>query len=113
MLLSIAETFSRYPAGRYRSDGPFSGERFREELLVPALLEADSAGSELVVQLDGTTTYSSSFLEESFGGLVRSKRVPLHTIQKRLKIRADDIAFRPAQLDAQSYILDEIKRQRK
>lgn len=66
-VIDIAKDFSRYPAGRFISDGPFSGERFRNEFLVPALQNNEK----IVVNLDGTRGYGSSFLEEAFGGLVR------------------------------------------
>lgn len=65
--LSVARDFSRYPAGRYKSDGPFSGERFRDELLVPAI----NSGARITIDLDGVRGFGSSFLEEAFGGLVR------------------------------------------
>jgi hypothetical protein len=65
--ISIARDFSPSPAGRFRADGPFPGEAFREDVLLPKLQEAD----ELVIDLDGTSGYGSSFLEEAFGGLVR------------------------------------------
>ncbi|WP_066589826.1 STAS-like domain-containing protein [Sphingomonas pruni] len=66
-VINIARDFSRAPAGRYVSDGPNSGERFRTEFLVPAL----SGEQAVTVELDGTRPYGSSFLEEAFGGLVR------------------------------------------
>jgi STAS-like domain of unknown function (DUF4325) len=66
--ISVAQDFSPSPAGRYRSDGTFSGEAFREDLLVPALKESE----QIVIDLDGTSGYGSSFLEEAFGGAVRS-----------------------------------------
>jgi hypothetical protein len=77
MMISIANNFTQTPAGRYKTDGPFSGERFREELLVPAL----KAGNNIEINLDGTLGFGSSFLEEAFGGLVRAgfKAVDLHT----------------------------------
>ena len=34
----IARDFSPSPAGRYPADGPFNGEKFRETLLLPAML---------------------------------------------------------------------------
>ncbi|CAD85291.1 MULTISPECIES: STAS-like domain-containing protein [Nitrosomonas] len=71
-IINIRENFSRYPAGRYRADGPYNGEKFREELLVPALSEAIDKGEKVKVELDGVRGYNSSFLEEAFGGLVRS-----------------------------------------
>lgn len=67
MQISIARDFSPSPAGRFRADGPFPGEAFREDVLLPKLKEVD----ELYIDLDGTSGYGSSFLEEAFGGLVR------------------------------------------
>ncbi len=68
IMISISNDFSRTPAGRYHSDGPFSGQKFREEFLIPKL----KAGSEIEVDLDGELGYGSSFLEEAFGGLIRA-----------------------------------------
>lgn len=65
--IDIGSEFTRFPAGRYVSDGIFSGEKFRDTVLVPAL----RAYREVRVLLDGTMGYGSSFLEEAFGGLVR------------------------------------------
>ncbi|KAA0011493.1 DUF4325 domain-containing protein [Billgrantia pellis] len=65
--IELAKVFSRYPAGRYKSDGPFSGEKFREEMLLPFINNEDL----VVIVLDGAMGYGSSFLEEAFGGLVR------------------------------------------
>lgn len=66
-MISVLNNFSENPAGRYRTDGPNSGQRFREELLAPALETSDS----VTVDLDGALGFGSSFLEEAFGGLVR------------------------------------------
>lgn len=70
-MISIAKDFSAFPAGRVDHDGPYNGERFRKEILVPALKGAEKANSILVVQLDGLKSCGSSFLESAFGGLVR------------------------------------------
>ncbi|WP_298196519.1 STAS-like domain-containing protein [Novosphingobium sp.] len=69
-VIDIAKDFTRFPAGRYKSDGPYSGERFRDDILIPALRKHGA----VVLKLDGTMGYGSSFLEEVFGGLVRSKQ---------------------------------------
>lgn len=67
--INVGVAFARYPAGRYRTDGPHSGQRFREEFLVPVLNE--QAG---IIEIDLTLArgLKSSFLEEAFGGLVRA-----------------------------------------
>lgn len=67
-VIDVAVDFTRFPAGRYREDGRFSGERFRDEFLIPALKKREP----FIVKLDGTMGYGSSFLEEAFGGLARA-----------------------------------------
>ena len=66
-VIEIAQEFSRYPGGRYYSDGPYSGQEFREKVLIPAIEK--EGRFELV--FDGARGYGSSFLEEAFGGLIR------------------------------------------
>jgi STAS-like domain of unknown function (DUF4325) len=106
--LSIANDFSRYPAGRTRRDGEFSAQRFREEKLVPALKKAQTIGGRVIVVLDGVYGYSSSFLEETFGGLVRSKLFPAAWLRKALLIEASDPIYTSYKLDAESYLQDEL-----
>ena len=68
----VAKDFTTSPGVRYRHQSDYSGEQFREEILEPKLKQAISSSDKLMVYLEGTTGYSSSFLEESFGGLVRT-----------------------------------------
>ncbi len=63
--------FSITPGSRYKSEGNFSAEEFREDILIPAFNEAVEAGKKLVIDLDGTIGYGTSFLEAVFGGLAR------------------------------------------
>ncbi len=72
MELSIAHSFSRTPGARYPSEGPNSGEEFRERILAPMFREAIRNKQVLTVDLDGVVGYATSFLEEAFGGLVRT-----------------------------------------
>ncbi len=82
IVLNIAKQFSRSPAGRYLSDGPFSGQAFRENFLLPALRQSES----VEVQLDGALGFGSSFLEEAFGGLVRECGFQAEALHKKLRI---------------------------
>lgn len=66
-MITIARDFSPSPSTRYRHEGPNSGQRFREELLEPAL----KLGGNVQVSFAGVVGFGSSFLEEAFGGLVR------------------------------------------
>lgn len=65
--IHVAKEFSKTPGGRYREDGPHSGEEFREDVLIPMLKVHDK----LDIFLDGARGYPSSFLDEAFAGLVR------------------------------------------
>jgi hypothetical protein len=78
--IDIGKDFSDVPSGRFPEDGDFNGERFRKEFLVPALNSADV----VVVLLDNTEGYGSSFLEEAFGGLVRVEGFDRGDLKKRL-----------------------------
>lgn len=66
--INVGKDFSRYPVGRYLTDGEANGQKFREEFLIRNLV----LGSSLIIELDDALGYGSSFLEEAFGGLVRA-----------------------------------------
>lgn len=71
MKITIAKDFSDTPGGRTIAEGENSGELFREELLCPAYIQAKKNNEILQIDFDGTFGYPPSFLDESFGGLVR------------------------------------------
>jgi len=85
-VIHIAKEFSPYPVGRFHDDGPDSGQRFREQFLEPPL----AAGENLKVDLSGTEGFGSSFLDESFGGVVRKFNFTEEDVRKRLLLVADD-----------------------
>lgn len=81
------KTFSATPYGRYSTDGPSNGETFRVDRLKPLLINPEV--DEVRVYLDSVRPgyeYGSSFLEESFGGLIRVENIPYEVIMKKLKI---------------------------
>lgn len=68
--INIAKDYSRTPGSRYKEDGPHSGEEFREKILEQHFRNLEDE-YEIVIILDGTEGYATSFLEEAFGGLAR------------------------------------------
>lgn len=88
-VINIERDFSRYPAGRYLTDGPYNGEKFRKEFLVPALSESTE---KVIVELDGARGLGSSFLEEAFGGLVRTG-YSAEEVLKRIDLKSEDASL--------------------
>lgn len=84
--INIVKNFSKYPAGRFRSDGDYSGTRFRDDILTPALQRFNI----VTIEMDGTLGYGSSFLEEAFGGLIRVRGFNAGDLKGRLDIKTSD-----------------------
>jgi hypothetical protein len=103
VVVNIARQFTRFPSGRYKRNGSTSGEAFRERFLEEPLRRGDS----VEVELDGTVGYGSSFLEEAFGGVVRSLKLPAEAALERISIKSSDAALRDEVL---GYIRDAAQR---
>ena len=88
MNISIAKDFSDVPAGRFLEDGEWTGQKFRENFLDPALKKSDE-NNPVVVNLNDVEGYGSSFLEEAFGGLIRESNYTKQDLDKKLKIQAN------------------------
>lgn len=99
--IQIARDFSRFPAGRHRSDGPYSGERFREDFLIPALKQG-----RVTLVLDEVAGLPSSFLEEAIGGLIRAG-LSLSDIEKNLQIVAWTLRMASYPEQARRYLHEE------
>lgn len=80
----VAKAFSRFPGGRRRANGDYSGEQFREDVVLPLLEEYDH----VTFDLTGSAGYSSGFLDEAFGEL--GAIMPLDEISERVQLKADD-----------------------
>lgn len=82
----VAKEFSRYPGGRLRSHGDFSGQAFREDVALPLLQQYER----VTFDLTGSAGYSSGFLDEAFGelGAIYGEA----EIRRRIKLVADDDA---------------------
>lgn len=88
--LNVAKDYSKTPGPRYISEGDFSGEEFRDTLLSNMVGLAISDHKKLVINLDGTAGYATSFLEESFGGLIRVKNFNYDDIIRVLEIISEE-----------------------
>lgn len=87
-LINLATEFHRAPAGRFFEDGDYSGQRFREEFLAPAL--RDEKVERLEIILDDLEGVGSSFWEEAFGGLIRESKLSYEIIQKKMILKCQD-----------------------
>ena len=72
--MKIAEVFSTRPGPRFKEEGDYSGESFRDDILIPWFNENTKA-EKLIVDMTGAKGYPPSFLEESFGGAIRKGRI--------------------------------------
>jgi|ERR1019366_9160724 hypothetical protein len=88
-VIDVARDFTPTPGGRYRKEGEWSGEQFRVDLVEPALKDS----GEVIIDLDGPEGFTTSFLEEVFGGLVRKyganvmRRVHVQAIKRPFRTR--------------------------
>jgi hypothetical protein len=60
--LAVSTEFTRALGGRYRADGPWSGQQFREDHLSKAAKRALDTNEKLVVNFDGVYGMPTSFL---------------------------------------------------
>ena len=85
VIINIGKDYSAIPFGRYRTDSKFSAEKFRDDVLIPALEKYDT----VVIELDDVRmSYGSSFLEETFGGLVR-RGFSAKDILRKIKVETE------------------------
>ena len=72
IILNVKD-FSKTPGSRYRNEGTkaHSGEEFREDFLEPLFKKALQTCDTILINLDGSIGYGTSWLEEVFGGLAR------------------------------------------
>lgn len=89
-VLKVSTEFSDIPGPRYIREGLYSGEDFRERLLLPRLQACIEKEDTLQIDLDGTQGYGTSFLEEAFGGLIRVNQLSLSDVSNHLIIITEE-----------------------
>lgn len=102
-VINIAKDFSPFPAGRHTDEGPYSGEAFRVQHLMPAL----DSGEKIKIFFDGGFGYGSSFLEEAFGGLIRTGRYKKQDVLKRMEFVSEEDPFLVSEIE--SYVKDAVR----
>lgn len=76
--------WTRFPGGRFKKHGDYSGEEFREEFL-----DKEAAhGSDFEIDFNGIFTVGWSFLDESLGFYV--DKLGEDEFRRRFRIIADD-----------------------
>lgn len=83
-IINIAKDFTDTPGARYYNDGDFPGEEFRDRFLKNIFNEYDK----IIINLDGTEGYPTSFSEEAFGGLARI--YPIDDVLNKLEFISDE-----------------------
>ncbi|MDE1333590.1 STAS-like domain-containing protein [Vibrio aestuarianus] len=93
--IDLAKDFSEFPFGRNSpEDGEFTGQRFRDNVLKPAI-DRLKAGDKINVNLDGIVVgIGSSFLSESFGGMVKKGYITRDDLLKILIITCEDDVYK-------------------
>lgn len=70
MEIKILNDFTEYPGLRHCSISEKSGEEFYHEILNQKFYEVYGKSEKLIVNLDDTGGFASSFLDEAFGNLI-------------------------------------------
>lgn len=99
IILKISEDFSSTPGPRYEHEGEYSGEVFRRTVLKQQIERAIREKVTLLVDLDGTAGYGTSFLEEAFGGLIRVDGYDMATLNNIIRFISNE----------EPYLIDDIK----
>ena len=94
--ITIIKDYSPAPYGRYskeveKDEEDTTGERFRKEVLTPALREYNTVH----VDLSGYNRYARSFIDEAFGGLISSDGFTLKELTGKLTYSHDDLPSIP------------------
>lgn len=89
-VFNIAKEFSKYPGPRYKEEGSYSGQELREDFLLNVVENSIMGKKQLLIDLDGTRGYGTSFLEEVFGGLIRENNIDLEEFKKYITFKSDE-----------------------
>lgn len=84
--INLGKDFNPAPAGRYKTDGKFSGERFREDFLIPCLKKY----KKVIINLNGLDGIGPSFWDEAFAGLIIKENYSIEELNQKLEFECSD-----------------------
>jgi hypothetical protein len=94
MLKKLSKDFSKSPFGRSKVDSKNNGTRFRENYLKNWVSDCLDKNEKLIIELnDLDIPMTSSFMEESFGGLVRFGYIEKEKLLELLDFDSDDQSY--------------------
>lgn len=85
VIYKLTTEYTDMPGGRYIKDGDYSGEHFRDSVLISMLKKCLNDKTKLVIDLDGGFGYPPSFLEEAFGGIIRTGQFTKDDVLKNIE----------------------------
>lgn len=83
-IIKISTDFTKFPGGRLKIDGNNSAEEFRTTKIEPFFEIEDK----IIIDLDEVEGFSTAFLEETFGGLVR--KFGREQVLNKIEVRCTD-----------------------
>ncbi len=86
--IRVAKDFSLMPSGRSYTDGSYTGEHFYDYLV--HTMDSIPDDEKIIVNFDGILSAGSSFLEQSFAGLIRKKNITKKQFPDKFIIEAND-----------------------
>ncbi len=106
--ISVLENFTEFPALRHCNTSENSGEEFYHKVLNAEFKEAFEKGEKLLVDIDNTAGYASSFLDEAFGNLVYD--FTLEVVKKNVEIISTQEPHWKDMIENQTYLQWEERR---
>ena len=102
--INVGKDFSDHPIGRYRDDGPESGEVFREDVLIPKLQLLKGSEKLEIILDDDVEGYGSSLLVEAFAGVVKVGFMTSEQLLEKLTFKYSDEDFEFFEKKIKEYI---------
>ncbi|EOR96498.1 hypothetical protein ADIARSV_0282 [Arcticibacter svalbardensis MN12-7] len=109
MTISVLNDFTEYPGLRNCSISEFSGEEFYHDHLNNGFKESYDKKEKLIINLDGTGGYASSFLDEAFGNLVYD--FTLNVVKSNIEIISDEEPHWKDMIEEKTFLQWEKRRQ--